>query len=145
MLPADDVSSAIQPIPIRVLVIDDHRTMRQSIRGLLGQVGITDVEEAENGEAALSLLHRPGFKYPDVIICDLHMKKGDGMEFCNATRRDERLRDRRIPILILTGDKDDLVHDVAAQVGAAAILTKPISAGELRRQIEMAVGYSVGK
>lgn len=145
MLPADEVSSATQPIPIRVLVIDDHRTMRQIIRGLLGQVGITDVEEAENGEAALSLLHRPGFRYPDVIICDLHMNRGDGMEFCNAARRDEKLRNRHIPILILTGDTDELMHDVAAQVGAAAILTKPISAHDLRRQIEMAVGYSVGK
>ena len=136
----DDATGAI-----RVLVVDDQSAMRSIIRQLLHQVGIDDVVEAENGEQAFDMLRNAGNKDPDVIICDLHMNRGDGMEFCNAARRDEKLRNRHIPILILTGDTDEMMHDVAAQVGAAAILTKPISALDLRRQIEMAVGYSVGK
>ncbi|MCH7887748.1 MAG: response regulator [Proteobacteria bacterium] len=73
-------------VSIRVLVIDDQRTMRDIIRHLLGQVGIHDIEEAENGEEAVDLICRPGFVQPDIIICDLHMKKMDGMEFCNKMR-----------------------------------------------------------
>ncbi len=73
--------SETQATSIRVLVIDDHRTMRQIVRRLLGQIGIHDVEDAEDGAAALKILHSPQAKQPDLIICDLHMEKMDGMDF----------------------------------------------------------------
>lgn len=44
---------------IRVLVVDDQRTMRSIIRQLLGSVGINRVSEAENGEQALALMRAP--------------------------------------------------------------------------------------
>lgn len=128
---------------IRVLVIDDHKTMRSIVRQLLGQVGISDIDEAENGEEALELLRNPARADPDVIICDLHMDKMDGVEFCNCVRRDDSIRGRAIPILILTGDKDELLHEVTKQVGAAKVLTKPISAPDLRKEIETAIGFSI--
>ncbi len=128
---------------IRVLVVDDHKTMRSIIRQLLGQVGISDIDEAENGEEALKLLLNPSRPDPDVIICDLHMDKMDGVEFCNRVRRDDSIRGRAIPILILTGDKDELLHEVTRQVGAAKVLTKPISAPDLRKEIETAIGFSI--
>ncbi len=59
---------------IRVLVVDDQRTMRSIIRQLLGRVGISNVTEAEHGEEALAVLRNPAMDTPDVIICDLHMK-----------------------------------------------------------------------
>lgn len=129
---------------IRVLVVDDHGTMRKIIRSLLHNVGIDDVTEAANGEEALEVLRQKRVKDPDVIICDLHMDKMDGTEFCNLARRDENIRKRAIPVLILTGDDDELIHDVALQLGAKAVLTKPISAPDLLREIQSAVGFAVG-
>ncbi len=128
---------------IRVLVVDDQGTMRSIIRQLLNRVGIDDVTEAENGEDALAFLQDRKFDDPDVIICDLHMDKMDGMEFCNHVRREDEMRDRLIPILILTGDKDTMLHEVSRQVGATAILTKPISAPDLLHEIENAIGFAV--
>ncbi len=128
--------------PLRVLVIDDHRSMRAIIKDLLHKVGLDDVAEAENGKAALAYLRAPDVEFPDVIICDLHMDEMDGMEFCNAVRNDKNLRNHGVPILMLTGDLDKLLHEVSKQVGAMSVLTKPVSAEELGHHIEKAVGYA---
>jgi CheY-like chemotaxis protein len=66
-----------------------------------------------------------------LIISDLHMEKLNGIELCNAIRRDESAEIRGIPILVLTGDEDEVIHEAAEQFGAARILTKPVSADEL--------------
>ncbi len=127
---------------LHVLIIDDQKAMRSIVRSLLHRIGIEDIAEAENGEEALDRLHDSHAEFPDVIICDLHMNKMDGLQFCNFVRRDEKLRNSGIPILMLTGDRDQLLHEVARQVGVVSVLTKPITAEELRNQITEAVGYS---
>lgn len=129
----------IQVDDISVLVIDDQRSMRSIVRQLLSQVGIHDIQEAPNGEEALKFLNQPSNEDPDIIICDLHMDKMDGMEFCNQVRRD---KDRVIPIIILTGDSDAFLHEVSKQVGAVAVLTKPVSAPELQEHIQTAIGFA---
>ena len=136
----DDATGAI-----RVLVVDDQSAMRSIIRQLLHQVGIDDVTEAENGEQAFDMLRNAGNTDPDVIICDVHMDQMDGIEFCNRVRKDEAIRNRAIPILMLTGDRNRLVHEVAQQVGAAKVLTKPITAHDLLGEIEHAIRYSIGR
>ena len=129
---------------IRVLVVDDQRTMCLIIRQLLGNVGFNNVAEAENGEQALALMRAPMAYTPDVIICDLHMQTMDGMEFCNRLRRSDDARHRAIPILILTGDEDEMLHAVSRQVGAAKILMKPIAANDLLTEIRAVVGFDAG-
>lgn len=89
-----------------------------------------------------AILCNPSFTDPDVIICDLHMETMDGLEFCNQVRRDEGIRTRAIPIIVLTGDRDTMVHEVSRQVGATAVLAKPISADQLLEQIHTAIGFS---
>lgn len=129
---------------IRVLVIDDHQTMRKILRQLLGVVGISDVLEASHGEEALAIVGDPLVGDPDVIICDLHMDRMDGMEFCNKMRRSDDSRHRIIPILMLTGDSDEMLHEVSRQVGAVKVLTKPIAADELLTEIQAAIGFEAG-
>ena len=128
--------------PLRVLIIDDQKTMRSIVRGLLLRVGIDSVSEAESGEEALARLRDQHASFPDVIICDLHMERMDGLEFCNTIRRSKDLRNSGVPILMLTGDKDPFLHEVSTQVGALSVLTKPVTAEELKAQIMQAVGYA---
>ena len=129
---------------IRVLVIDDQQTMRKILRQLLGVVGITNILEASNGEEALKIVSDHNVDDPDVIICDLHMDHMDGMEFCNKVRRSDHIRNRAIPILMLTGDSDEMLHEVSRQVGAAKVLSKPIGADELLAEIQAAIGFDSG-
>ena len=131
--------SEFQAGDISVLIIDDQRAMRSIVRQLLSQIGIHDVQESRNGERALDRLNDPSDEDPDIIICDLHMDEMDGLEFCNLVRRD---KEHVIPIIILTGDSDKLLHEVSKQVGAVAVLTKPVSAPELQEHIQAAIGFT---
>lgn len=124
---------------VRVLVVDGQRGMRSILRQLLAQIGIEDVLEAANGEEVIEILDRPETREPDVIICDLRLDKLDGMELCNLFRRD---KDRVTPIIIVTGEPDEFLHDVARQVGATEVLTKPVSAPDLLEQIQLAIGFA---
>ncbi len=133
----------IDPGILRVLVVDDQKAMRSIVIRLLKQMGITEFEEARNGDEALQKLRNPRIKDPDVIVTDLHMDGMDGLELCNTIRRDENMRSRHIPVVVLTGDEDELIHEVTMQLGAAEVLTKPVSAPELFEGIRKAIGYAV--
>jgi two-component system, chemotaxis family, chemotaxis protein CheY len=125
---------------LKVLIVDDQRTMRSILRQLLGSLGIKQTFEAENGELALEFLTDTKNPVVDAIICDVVMEKMDGMDFCNAVRRSDLGRIKNIPILMLTAMHDDMIEEVLRQVGAADIAHKPISAPELAKRIERLVG-----
>ncbi|MCH6577387.1 MAG: response regulator [Proteobacteria bacterium] len=127
---------------VRVLVVDGQRGMRSILRQLLAQIGIEDVLEAANGEEAIEIIDRAEHAEPDVIICDLRLDKVDGLELCNMFRRD---KDRVTPIIIVTGESDEFLHEVARQVGAVEVLTKPVSAPDLLEQIQTAIGFAGNK
>ena len=59
-------------------------------------------------------------------------------------RRTDGIRERAIPILMLTGDGDDMLHEVSRQVGATKVLSKPIGADDLLAEIRTAIGYDAG-
>ena len=125
---------------LKVLVVDDQKTMRSILRRLLREIAVDDVVEAEEGQQALDLLGRPEGRDIDLIISDLNMPGMDGLKFCDHVRRSEILRARHIPILMLTVEPDGLLLDVVRQVGAAIIVHKPISAPELRGYVERLIG-----
>ncbi len=126
---------------LRILIVEDHPGMRTIIKQMLKAGGVTKIKEASDGAEALKCLRDPLSKPPHLIISDLHMPELDGIGLCNAIRRDQRLEIRGIPILILTGEEDEFVHEVAEQVGAARILTKPVSPADLFECVGQAVGF----
>jgi CheY-like chemotaxis protein len=129
---------------LRALIVDDQRSMRLILRGLLKQCGVEQVLEAANGARALEALEQlcRANQSPDFIICDLHMETMDGMELLNRIRRGKEKIDAHIPFLLLTGEQDPLMLEVVEQVGATTILPKPISAVDLASSIARAVGIA---
>ncbi|MBT5109745.1 MAG: response regulator [Rhodospirillaceae bacterium] len=125
---------------LQVLVIDDHAIMRKIIRRLLKDSGIETVAEAENGRKGLDYLLDPECVEPDVILCDLYMDEMSGTEFLHKLRRSKHTDITKIPVIVLTGEKDEMVLDVAYQVGADGILHKPVTPQDLRKEIERVVG-----
>ena len=101
------------------------------------------IAEAANGREALAFLRDRRAESPDVVICDLYMDEMSGTEFLHKLRRDHSLPAKDVPVIVLTGETDDLVLAVARQVGATAIMTKPVSARELGSEIEAAVGFKL--
>jgi DNA-binding NarL/FixJ family response regulator len=122
----DEVS---QPEPVRVVLADDQRLVRESLGTLLGLLaGIDLVASASDGEEALALAdeHRP-----DVVLMDLRMPRLDGIE---ATRR---LRERRpeVRVIALTTYADDESVLGALRAGARGYLTKDASSDDIRNAI----------
>ncbi|MCL4813022.1 MAG: sigma-54 dependent transcriptional regulator, partial [Vicinamibacteraceae bacterium] len=67
----------------RILIADDHDSLRRGLSRALTEAG-HDVEEAMNGNAAITRLHETGF---DVIVSDLRMGGADGLEVLRAARQ----------------------------------------------------------
>jgi DNA-binding NarL/FixJ family response regulator len=120
--------------PIRILIVDDQRILREGLRTLLGlESDFAVVAEAEDGQAALDqyAAHRP-----DVVLMDIRMPRLDGVE---ATRRlRERWPDARV-IILTTFDDDAYVFD-GLRAGALGYLLKDISGHELADAIRKVAG-----
>jgi CheY-like chemotaxis protein len=85
------------PAPIRVLIVDDDREIRETLGELLTEEGF-QIEAAWNGETALNRLEA-GFR-PDVIVLDVMMPGMDGLTFRALQRSHPALAD--IPVIGLT-------------------------------------------
>jgi two-component system response regulator MprA len=110
--------------PMRVLVVDDERAVRDSLRRALELEGY-DVELAADGEEALERLAQNG--EPDAIVLDILMPKMDGLEVCRRLRREGH----RLPVLMLTA-RDEVENRVAGlDAGADDYVTKPFALEEL--------------
>jgi CheY-like chemotaxis protein len=112
-----------------VLVIDDDREVRESLRTLL-QLDGHKVKTARDGQDALKQL-RGGLR-PSIILLDLMMPAMDGQHF-----RAEQLRDpefAHIPVVVLSGHYDPQQN--AASLGAVASLRKPADIDTVLQLIE---------
>jgi len=92
---------------MRLLVVDDFRTMRRVLRGLLRDMGLDDVAEAGDGAAALERLRAEPV---DLVITDIEMPTLNGFELLSAIKKDERLK--HVPVLMLAAEarKDEIVR-----------------------------------
>ena len=116
---------------IRLMLVDDHRMLRQGLRRSLEEEGFYVVGEASDGEEAVRLV--PAAK-PDVILMDVSMPDMDGIE---ATRRIvHNDPDQRIVMLTMHADKD--LIDAAIKAGAVGYLTKDCSTDEVIQAVRLA-------
>jgi two-component system response regulator MprA len=113
---------------MKILVVDDERAVRESLRRALELEGY-DIELAEGGEEALRRLAANG--EPDAMILDVLMPDVDGLEVCRRLRSDGS----RLPVLMLTArvEVEDRVEGLDA--GADDYLTKPFALDELKARL----------
>jgi DNA-binding NarL/FixJ family response regulator len=106
-------------VSIRVLLADDQAMVRAGFRMILGsEPDIEVVGEAENGEQAAAAARR---LRPDVVLMDIQMPGGDGLQ---ATRRITESPDLPSRVVILTTfERDEYVFE-AMQSGASGFLLK---------------------
>ncbi len=125
------------PEPIRVLLVDDQRLMREGLRTLLElEPGLAVAGEAANGQEALALYAE---LKPDVVLMDVRMPVLDGVE---ATRR-LLARDPGAHVIILTTFDDDEYVFEGLRAGAQGYLLKDVSIQELADAIRTVVGGGV--
>lgn len=118
--------------PITVLLVDDHELVRQGVRAFLAsQRDVVVVGEAATAAAAVDLAAETA---PDVVLMDLVLSDGDGVE---ATRRVKRVSPRS-RVVILTSYHDDDHIFPALEAGAISYLLKDIGMDELLAAVRRA-------
>jgi two-component system chemotaxis response regulator CheY len=117
-----------------VLVVDDYQTVIRIMRNLLRQAGFSEIDEARDGEEALTKMRERQY---GLVISDLHMAPVDGFELVRKAKADEALKDT--PIILVSGDAvpDNVVK--ARDAGAAAYVVKPFDSETLKARISSAV------
>ncbi len=115
---------------LRFLVVDDFSTMRRIVCNLLRESGFTEMEEAEDGTAALAKLRAGKF---DFVVSDINMPNVNGLELLGVMKKDENLK--HIPVLMVTAEarKEDIL--LAAQLGAAGYVVKPFTKAILEDKV----------
>lgn len=109
----------------RILVVEDNPEMRQSVANAL-KLEHFQVDQAENGQAALALLQRVT---PDLILSDVNMPHMGGVEFYRALRQNPRWV--LIPFIFLTADDSPNEIRLGRSLGVEDYLTKPIDSDDL--------------
>lgn len=117
---------------IKVLVVDDERTMVELVRDLLTAFGFKDIVVAHSGQDAINLLNKQQF---DFIITDWRMDDLDGIDLVRFIRRSPKNTFLTTPVLMLTGntEAEDVIR--ARDAGVSAYLIKPFTAEQLVKRI----------
>jgi two-component system response regulator MprA len=110
--------------PMDILVVDDERAVRDSLKRALELEGY-EVELAADGEEALRRLGDEPL--PDAIILDVLMPGADGLEVCRRLRRDGK----ELPVLMLTARAEVDSRVAGLDAGADDYLPKPFALAEL--------------
>ena len=112
--------------PMRLLIGDDHSANLLVVRRILEKAGHT-TRLANNGEEVLEAMEQETF---DAVVLDLHMPKIDGTNVIKQARVMQAGR-ARTPFIVLSADATAEAIQASESAGAAAFLTKPVSAQAL--------------
>ena len=115
---------------MKILVVDDMSTMRRIVKNILKQLGFNNLEEAENGQEALTKLKADTY---GVVVSDWNMPVMMGIDMLRAIRADETLK--KIPVLMVTAEaqKENLME--AVQAGVSNYVVKPLTAETMQEKI----------
>ena len=129
-------TSAQRLAGLKVLVIDDSKTIRRTAETLLSKEGC-EVYTAVDGFDALSKI---ADHQPDIVFVDIMMPRLDGYQTCSLIKHNKVFRS--IPVIMLSS-KDGLFDRARGRiVGSEHYLTKPFSVGELLARIRVALRHA---
>jgi DNA-binding response OmpR family regulator len=116
--------------PIRILIVEDDETLRQTLALNLRAEG-WEVLEAGDGEAGLRLARAEA---PTLVVLDVMLPRLDGLTVCRLLRRESR-----IPILLLTARGTEVDKIIGLETGADDYIVKPFSLGEFLARVRAAL------
>ena len=115
---------------MRVLIVDDSRTVRNFAKGALRAVPDAVVVEADSGFEAFRILARADF---DVIVTDINMPDINGLELIRFVRKSERHSQTKI--VVITTQSTPKMRDKITELGVQGFLAKPFEPEHLLRAL----------
>ena len=121
---------------MRIMLVDDHKLLRQSLKRQLEEFGHEVVADVADGNSAIAA----ALKYqPDIILMDISMAEGDGITACRSIME----ADARQRVLMLTMHAEiDLIRK-ALKAGAVGYLTKDATFEEVLHALDLACNGDV--
>ena len=113
---------------MRILLIDDSKTMRNIQRSVLKQLGYTEIEEACDGQDALSKI---GAFKPDLCLVDWNMPIMDGLTFVTTFRQ----TNKSTPLIMVTTEAEKSRVIQAIKAGVNNYVVKPFTPDLLSERI----------
>lgn len=113
---------------MKIMLVDDSRTIRNIQKNVLAQIGYTDVVEAADGVEALKQI---GEGRPDLVLVDWNMPNMDGITLVRKIRE----TDRRLPLVMVTTEAEKSRVLEAIKAGVNNYVVKPFTAETLSEKI----------
>ncbi len=120
---------------MRVLIVDDYKTMLRIIKNLLKQIGFNNVEEASDGSEALQKLRGEQF---GLVISDWNMEPMTGLQLLKEVRSDGKLQG--LPFIMVTAESKTENVLAAKEAGVNNYIVKPFNAETLKSKIASVLG-----
>ena len=117
---------------IRVLVVDDHVVFSDALATILGTE--PEIEVVGKGGTVREAINSARALQPDVVLLDVHMPDGSGIEAVAAIKKDRP----QTQVVILTSDEDESVLRSAVQAGVTGYLSKHESAAQVVQAVRSA-------
>lgn len=114
---------------MKILLVDDSRTIRNIQKNTLKMLGYTDVQEAADGLEALAAL---GKGRPDLMLVDWNMPNMDGISLIKKVRE----TDKALPIIMVTTEAEKSRVIEAVKAGVNNYVVKPFTAETLAGKIQ---------
>ena len=113
----------------RILIVEDHPTMREAMRLVLEGEGF-DIDEASDGQTALTMVRDDP---PDLVFLDMNIPGPTGAEVLEALRGDASTADVRVIVVTADGEEG---RERVMSLGADEYFTKPFSPITLLQTVE---------
>lgn len=117
------------PLPHRVLVVEDDDNIASALAWVLGREGIQHDRLADGAQALARI--RAG--HPDLVLLDIMLPGSSGYAICADIRRDPALAGVRI--LMMTARGSAVERRRGLEMGADGFVSKPFDLGDLRREL----------
>jgi DNA-binding response OmpR family regulator len=116
-----------------ILVVDDDATMLDLVVKMLSRLGFQRVDHASTVTRAESMIRSEGYQ---LVISDLYLKPGGGLELLTAIRSDDKLHNT--PFLLMTGSVEASL--AASLCGANDFILKPFTPEQLKAKLGKLLG-----
>ncbi len=111
-----------------ILIVDDYNTMIRILRNLLRQLGFSNIDEANDGDAALAKMRS---KHYGLVISDATLAPMTGLELLQRVRADERTS--KTPFVMVAGEADE-------GGSADGCIVRPFTAQALKSKLTPVIG-----